>query len=127
MNFLTKTLSFFTCLLFYISFCCFISPLNAQQNPTVDQFIGVNWQISSSPDGIECAGFVREFSRWVDTQSEGNDPNVDPSFLYPDECLDLNPAASGNPAYINFNYERFQEMGLSLTAEMTRYFTCLFW
>lgn len=33
--------------------------------------------------------------------------------------MDLNPAASGNPAYINFNYQRFQEMGLSLTASMT--------
>lgn len=88
----------FTCLLVYACFWYSSLPLHAQQNPTVDRFIGVNWQISSSPEGIECAGFVREFSRWVDTQAEGNNPNVAADLLFPDECLDLNPAASGNPA-----------------------------
>ncbi len=79
--------------------------------------MGVNWQSNFSPDGTECVGFVREFSRWFDTQREGANPNPPAGSLYPDECLSFNPD-EGIPAELDFYYQELFNQGIDISPAM---------
>ena len=87
----------------------------------MDQFIGVNWQIGASYEGIECAGFVREFHRWTTSQGEAKRlrSSTDPSHIYPDECLNFNPVNFGQEAEIDFFYDHFLGLNLEISPSMT--------
>jgi len=93
--------------------------INAQSQFPVDEFMGVNWQAKMPRDGIECVGFVREFSRWVDTQEGAKNNPALPEDLYPNECLNLNPVTTGVEAGMDFFYEGFQGFGMGISPSMT--------
>ena len=81
--------------------------------------MGVNWQAGIPTEGIECVGFVREFSRWVNTQDQAKTIPTPVGSLYPNECLNLNPVSDGVPAVMDFHYQQFQELGMGISPVMT--------
>jgi len=90
-----------TFLNFLISFL-FLSQLAAQNQPTVDQFMGVNLFWADPIEDAKCVGFAREFHDWRTDQNDSEfvGPSQE-SVVYPNECYTWNPTHSG---VIDFNY-----------------------
>ena len=94
----------------------------AQNQPTVDQFLGTNWQFVDGPlDGIDCVTNVRQFVRWVNIQEGTKETfsNTATEDLYPDECFNLNPVSSGVEGSFDQSYEIMAELDLIVMPTIT--------
>ncbi len=112
----------FTCLLVYLSFFCFLNQNLAQNQPSVDQFLGTNWQFVDGPlDGIDCVTNVRQFVRWVNIQEGTKETfsNTAAEDLYPDECLNLNPVSPGVEGSFDQSYGVMADLNLIVMPTIT--------
>lgn len=123
MKIITKNRYLFTCLLVYSLFYFFPNHILAQNQPTVDQFMGVNWQWSNPIEPTECVGFIREFHDWSNDQNDWEynyplDPVTQQLSIYPNQCFGYNPPNSGAIDYDYF-YNEMLGLGHTISPAMT--------
>ncbi len=117
MKIITKNRTFLN---FLISFL-FLSQILAQEQPTIDQFMGVNLFWADPIEKAQCVGFVREFHDWTTDQNDseffGPVDGVVTQSVYPNECYTWSPTHSG---VIDFDYfyNTLIEMGLVISPSM---------
>jgi len=84
-----------------------ITAVNAQQQITIDQFMGINLFWADPIEDAQCVGFAREFHDWQTDQnnSDYNGPGKTGSAsfasTYPSECYTFSPVHSG---IVDFDY-----------------------